>query len=111
MASTRCTPNSATLSPPARLWSHKLRAVKSLQAPRLLRSCKQLTVLQSSEMLVNRVPAGTAQQQVRFRTLLLSACCMQYSLNARVTAWTMQCLVNLQGENSSFYGQCTSGHS
>ncbi|KAL3135700.1 hypothetical protein ABBQ38_006171 [Trebouxia sp. C0009 RCD-2024] len=64
-ASTCCTPSSAMLTSPARLL-YKLRAVKSLQAPRLRRSCKQLAAVQSSEMLVNRVPASTAQQQGMF---------------------------------------------
>ena len=81
IASTRCIPSSAMLTPPARLLSHKLSVAKSFQASRLHR-CKQLAAVQSSEVLVNRVPASTAQQQVRFCKLLLSACCLHQSLRA-----------------------------
>lgn len=79
IASFRFTPSSAVLTPPARLLSQKLSAIKLLQTPRLHRSCRQAAAVQSSEVLVSHVPASTAKQQVRF-CMLWAACFMHYVL-------------------------------
>lgn len=100
------------LTPPTRLLSHKLRALKSLQAPRRRHNYKQLAAVQSSEVLVNRAPASTVQQQVRFCTFAVF--CLLHAVfthcTRHVTAWTMQSLIESQGEDCSCYGELTFGH-